>query len=80
MTRKPPTQRQSRLNDALHPPTDVRVVGVDGTEYPVQTVYAGVEDGCQMFEVVDAPNVRITNIRVGVLPGETAVVFPRDVP
>lgn len=71
-----PTRRQSRLNDALHPPTNVRVRGVDGTEYPVQTVYTGTEDGVQVYEIVDAPAVRITNILVGTLPGKTEVVYP----
>lgn len=71
-----PSRRQTRLNDALHPPVNVRVRGVDGVEYPVQTVYTGVENGNQVFEIVDPPNVRITNILVDVLPGQTEVVFP----
>lgn len=72
-----PTRRQSKLNDALHPPQNVRVVGVDGTEYPVQTVYVGVEDGNQVYEVVDAPDIRVTQVLCEVLPGHTEVIFPR---
>lgn len=71
-----PTRRQSKLNDALHPPVNVRVQGIDGTEYPVQTVYTGTEDGQQVYEIVDPPRVRITNILVELLPPHTSVVFP----
>lgn len=76
MTRRPPTRRQSRMNDALHPPVNVRALGVDGTEYPVQTVYVGMEGDLQVYEIVDPPAARITNILVEVLPAKTSVVYP----
>lgn len=72
-----PTRRQSRLNDALHPPVNVRALGVDGVEYPVQTVYTGMEGDVQVFEIVDPPRVRCTSILVEVMPAKTSVVFPQ---
>lgn len=82
MIRRKPTRRQSALNDALHPPTNVRLVGVDGTEYPVQTVYTGMEDDCQVYEVVDPPaGVRLRmEYRVDTLPGKTILSVPFNLP
>lgn len=78
MIRRKPSRRQDRLQDSLHPPTNVRLVGVDGTEYPVQTVYTGMEAGQQVYEVVDPPaGVRFTGMRCEELPGFTSVVFPQ---
>jgi hypothetical protein len=69
-----PSRRQSRLQDSLHPPENVRVVDSDGVEYPVQTVYVETDrDGIQVFEVVDAPDRQLVRILADVLPGLTEI-------
>ncbi len=59
----------------MSPPRDVRVVGHDGREYPVQTMFTHYdEQGIAVWEVVDAPpGVRIKEIRIGTLPPRTGV-------
>jgi hypothetical protein len=76
-----PLRRQTRMNDTLTPPVNVRVVGDDGLEYPVQTVYVGMEGDVQQYEVVDAPDrVQVVGMKVDLLPAKTEISFPMPNP
>jgi len=58
------------------PPVNVRLVLTDGSEYPVDTVYVGIEDGLHVWQVVTGPPLeRVTGLNIDRLPGRTQVTI-----
>lgn len=58
-------------------PVNVRLVDMDGNEYPVQVAFVGHGlDGTAVWEVVDCPPVQWRLMKVDMLPAHTSIRLP----
>lgn len=57
-------------------PTNVRLVGRDGTEHPVQVAWLRDEDGISVWEVVDCPPGQWVRMLADKWPAKTSIRLP----
>lgn len=65
--------------DQPEAPTNVRVVMVDGTVIPVQTVFTGYteHEHIARWEVIDLPAGEVERVQVDMLPARSNITIPR---